>query len=232
MTSDDELEREGLRTMVITSHVNNARARDRLFDSLRDCFGFDDTDFIVAVGGHAGGEYVVTREGNVTTVLCPHNSIDFTGLIALLEVPCLRRKSYFYMHDTCEAGPDFLTNVVPEVYPYDTASFAFHSMNMGVYSWKALDRHRDLITSFRNEDLSPGAAKRAKKRCVLEEDAVFRANKALGLHVFVDRADPGYETVRDVYGTGVKRVTNWCPIVDLYKHKANWTNKADYELGL
>lgn len=226
---------DGRRTIVVTSHVANSAALDKLFVSLRKCDGFDDAEFVVAVGGHDGGEYAVSRRENVVTVLCPHNSIDFTGLISLLEVPELRRRSYFYLHDTCEAGPDFLRNVVPDDGRHDTASFVFHSCNMGVYSHAALERHRDLIVGFKNVDLSPAAAAVAKRRCVDAEDAVFRANKALGLHAFVDREDPCYEEpVRDVYGTGTRRITRRFPIVDLYKHKANWTARedGDYELGL
>ena len=218
------------RSIVVNSHANNTVALRRLLDSLAMCEGYEAADIIVVIGGCQ--QTSVMTHGNVTTARVDHNSIDFTGLIALLEVPDLRRPSYFYVHDTCEAGPHFIENVTRGTIDYDTASFVFHSMNMGVYSWRALDRHRDLVLSFKNPDLGPKAAARFKRLCVDHEDAVFRANKALGLHEFIDREDPMMDSVRDVYGTGVPRRLKYFPIVDLTKFAANWVRRDVYELRL
>lgn len=226
------------RAILITSHVNSRPAGCRLLESLEKCRGAEALDVIVVEGGHEEPGIIAHRDrlpfARHTHVRADHNSIDFTGLIACLENPELRRDSYFYVHNTCEAGPGFVENATRVAPGADTASFEFHSMNMGVYSWRALQRHRELILSFKNPDLGPEAAARAKARCVEAEDAVFRANEDLGFHAFIGREDPTVDRDEEVYGNGVIRRVKYYPCVDLWKYQANWINRGDgkFELGL
>lgn len=202
----------------------------------------------------AGGADRAGSRGNVVTVRSPHNAFDWTGLMALLEVPDLRRDWYFYLHDTCTVGKDFLrkTGEVmrfvrdsgdlatkklvqdPTDEPIDhdvktTASFYFHSMNIGLYSRSALEAHAGLVREF--VDRARGAdVQTIKKLAVETEDHVFRANSRN--HTFLGAQDPTYEPISDVYGEGIPRMTLYFPCVDLFKHKANWEGKDTYELGL
>ncbi len=211
------------RAILVNTHKGNEVAVERLLQSCMGC-----GDVIVVSGGH---EIQSTQIGVVTRVSVVHDSIDFTGLIAALELPELVRDSYFYVHDTCEGGSRFV-DAVKQLPNHDTASFRFHSMNIGLYSRRALERHRDLIMSFKNTDTSTAGLQAAKARCVEREDAVFRANTDLGLHTIVGREHPTIEPVSDVYGTGVLRRTTYYPSMDLFKHAANWKPRDEWELGL
>lgn len=218
----------GRRRIVVNSHVRNAAALSELLASLRAAAGFDDAEIVVVVGGHAAD--AVEVRGNVTRVAAAHNSIDMTALIALLEVfpDHDEDDSYFYIHDTCHAGPRFLELVAALDAP-STASFAFPSMNIGLYPRAALQRHRDLVLSFRNADLSTAAAMRAKADAVAREDAVFRAEGAR--HTVLPAGGDARERVGVVYAGGLPRRTRHFPRVDLYKHQANW-DCASFTLAL
>lgn len=213
-----------MHTIVVTSHRGNEAAVDSFLASITTA-----PDVIVVVGDTAASEYQVTGPHHgVTRVVAPHNSIDYTGLIALLEVPSLQRPSYFYTHDTCKAGPRFLELLAAHSVPYDTASFKFHSMNIGVYSRAALERFRDEILAMKNRD--PARVQESKKACVANEDLVFRLNGSR--HVVLGREHPTYEPVLDVYGNGVMRRATYYPCLDFYKYAANWYTKDAYELRL
>lgn len=221
-----------MHAVVINSHAANAAALERLLESMRLCPEYDRADVVAVVGGHS--DYEIAVQGSVTLVKAPHNSIDFTALIAMLDVPELQRPSFAYVHDTCEVGPRFLELLAAVPVPAGTASFPFPSMNMGVYSWAAIERARDALLAEKNPDLSPEAAARFKRRGVESEDLVFLAEQAAGRHDFsLGDADPARETVTDVYGTGVPRRTRYFPALDLYKSQANWgQNFGNLELRL
>jgi hypothetical protein len=209
--------------LVVNSYVRNAPAVQRLLASLRACPEFPDTDVLVVVGGHDGADYDFTTDANVTTVRAPHNSIDFTAMIAMLDRPELARDQFFYMHDTCVAGPEFLARVrALDLSGAATASFPFPSMNIGLYTREALERSRDAILALKNPDVSLEAALRFKRIGVDAEDLVFRAELVGRRHAFALGDADAAETVSDVYGTGIPRRTRYFPGVDLWKSQANW----------
>jgi len=209
------------RALVITSHARNATARQ---ECLRSLPSPSPLPIIVVIGGHDAHD--AFEENGVTVVHVTHNSIDFTGLIALLELPALRHDSYFYVHDTTRAGPGFIDRIL-SLPDYDTASFALPSMNIGLYSHAALERHRDTVLGFKN---TCECDHEHKKLCVAQEDCVFRANRAN--HVFLTAFRAGHGPPQDYYGTGVLRVAEYYACVDLWKLKANWELKETYELGV
>ena len=216
------------RALVITSHRNNAIALTHILESLGN---ERDIDIIVVIGGN-DDVYTVTRESNITTIHSPYNSIDYTGLLALVDLahlPHLAHRSYFYIHDTTRAGPGFLRHVMHIPHDTVTASFRWPSMNIGLYSHEFLMNHTDTLDLFRNTDTSEDTAHTFKTKCVDFEDCLFRQNTET--HVFLSNTPPevcGAPT--EYYKTGVTRLVEYYPTMDLYKIKANWMVKEKYEL--
>ena len=217
--------------LIITSHKNNAVALDHLFDSLEQCDGIDDIDVIAVVGGYGGDTYEDGgKRGNFRILRAPHNSIDFTGLLAIVDTQLGSRDSrYFYIHDTTRAGPRFVHCLKALPATLQTASFAFPSMNMGLYSRTVLEEQRHLLETFRNTDDS--CAQKFKARCVDMEDCIFRGN--LDNHSFISEGPPLLQgPPRAYYDTGALRQVEYYPAMDLYKIKANWYVKPTYQLSL
>ena len=215
------------RALLITSHTHNAHALDHLFESLVRCEGIDGFKNVIAViGGH--DTYSVGKRGVFTIVHVPHNSIDFTGLLTVLDTTELQHDSYFYIHDTTVAGPRFAQRVLGLPDTTTSASFRFPSMNIGLYSHALLEDSKTLLETFRNTDES--RAQEAKRRCVDMEDCVFRSNRT---HQFLSTEPPLVQAEpTEYYGTGVLRRVEYYPTMDLYKIKANWYVKPTYELSL
>ena len=76
---------------------------------MRKYNGFNDFEIIIAIGGYYELlDYEIEKKENITYIKCNHNSIDFTVLIALLELYHNDTdEHYFYLHDTCKIGEKF-----------------------------------------------------------------------------------------------------------------------------
>jgi hypothetical protein len=183
-------------------------------------------DVIAVVGGYE--EYVVRKRGTYTILHAPHNSIDFTGLVAILDLDLVQYASYMYIHDTTRAGPRFVQCVLDLPPDIKSASFRFPSMNMGLYSRSVVYESKDLIESFRNTDDT--AVSRCKSRCVEMEDCVFKAH--IKDHMFLSSSLPVVQGHPTPYYGGSSRLVEYYPDMDLYKIKANWYVKPTYELAL
>lgn len=222
------------RALVVTSHVNNSRALCHALESIRSQPMQTVKSVIVVVGGYDDGPYKVYESGDVVRIHAPHNSIDFTGLIALVDLekdPRVRHDSYFYIHDTTRIGPHFMDRVYNIPPKTSTASFMWPSMNMGLYAHKTLVKFKDTLENFRNEVNTTHSAQVFKNKCVVFEDCIFRAN--IEEHVWLSTAPPEIQGgATDYYGNGVRRIVEYYPTMDLYKIKANWEVKDAYELQL
>jgi hypothetical protein len=212
------------RALVITSHRNNSVALDTLRESLLGAERL--IDIIVVIGGYAA--YDIVRDHRVTTVYSPYNSIDFTGLLALLDMPSLQHDSYFYMHDTTRAGSTFVHKVLAIPEDTTTASFQWPSMNIGIYTHTILVKSKETLDSFRNTEES--LAHIFKSKCVAFEDCIFRENKEQHLWLSTMHPDGHGDHPMDCYGSGVLRRVEYYPSMDMYKMKANWEIKDTYEL--
>ena len=94
--------------IVINSHCANTIAVNHLLDSMRILPEFSSYDVLVMVGGYYGNaDYEVEKKENITYIKCNHNSIDFTGLIALVDLYYDSDERYIYLHDTCRVGAQF-----------------------------------------------------------------------------------------------------------------------------
>ena len=84
-------------TIVINSFIDNNIALEHLMNSLQiNNNKFKTYNFIIVIGGYYGLEnYKVIQENNITTIHANHNSIDFTGLITLLELYDNKISNYY-----------------------------------------------------------------------------------------------------------------------------------------
>lgn len=222
-------------TVVINTHTKSTRALSHLMKSMCSSRGFDDANVIICEGGHytMDTDYATSTPDhaneNIVHVKCNHNSIDFTGLIALVEAFPNAGQCYFYMHDTCEVGPGFFEALERTIQTHrvsDSIAIGSPSMNMGFYSAGILFAHKNLIVAQKNRD--PGAVQRWKARGVKSEDLVFRADPTC---VIVPGLSSCSHRPVDQYGNGVRRITEHYAFLDLWKFKANFQGFRDeYEL--
>lgn len=222
--------------LVLNSHKNNGHALEHLLESLEKCPEYAHVDITVVIGGHA--TYSIrhverhktpTIFKTITYVESPYNAIDYNGLLALIDLPELHRKAYFYLHDTTRAGPAFLKRLMKIPHNTSSASFRWPSMNIGYYSHDLVEKHKEILQSFRNRDIeSEKVAQELKAKCVEHEDCIFKLNDD---HIFFSLDSPlVLGEPHDYYGTSTQRILEYYASMDLYKVKANWYGKPVYEL--
>jgi hypothetical protein len=122
--------------IVINSHIKSNVALQHLLESLKQN-DIHDCDVIVVIGGHYNLDtYEINTDKNITYIRANHNSIDFTGLITLLELYSNTHEHYVYLHDTCKIGKNFY-NKLKSIDLTNVSSIKINkrfSMNMGIYS--------------------------------------------------------------------------------------------------
>lgn len=215
-------------TIVINSYVKNTEVA---LKKLLNSFPHKEINLIIFIGGNTAADYVIEQSESATTVYCPHNSIDFTGLISLIELE-KKLKSFnhfFYLHDTCVAGKDFISKLKSiNKEPSKSYSLKFPSMNMGIYEYEFLIQNKEKILEFKNLSHKEKDAQIFKQKCVKSEDFIFKLNEKN--HIFLN-SKRIVEEPCDYYKTGVLRRVEHYLGLDLYKIKANWSgSKTNYEL--
>jgi putative cell wall-binding protein len=205
---------------VINSHINSTIALNHLLESMKQCEEFKNQDIIVVIGGYYNNkDYEIIKEDTITYIKCNHNSIDFTGLIALLELFSKNTEEYyFYMHDTCKVGPTFFKKV-NSIDTTNVSSIRIHgrfSMNIGVYSQKIINQFSDFLQYSKNTEES----KRMEYKVRAVEDHIFRNDSTN--YILDNNWHYEYTGPTDYYNTGTWRIVEYYLNVDLYKIKANW----------
>ena len=224
-------------SVVITSFAGNAVALDACLAGLRMCPEFPEANVVVVVGGSSSSEGSDEKKvsDGVTIIPSARNVFDLTGLLVLaFDRPDLcPANAFFYIHDTCVPGPEFLARVAKIVanrvhHTKCLALTRYPSMNMGVYPTDAdsLAKFRDVLRPFL--DLR-GDIAHVKDVVTRNEDVVF-----LAAGDACDRLDgPMMQSSPcDFYGRGVMRVVERFPDVDLIKIKANWHGTDVWETRL
>jgi hypothetical protein len=207
--------------IVINSHIKGEKALTHILESMRSCEEFNEYEILVFIGGyyHLNG-YDIKKDDNITYIHCNHNSIDFTGLISLMELYSKNIDDYYlYLHDTCKVGPNFykkiksinLTNIT------SIKIKRFFSMNIGVYSQKLINLHKDFLLSKKN---TLDSKCMEFKSVNYNEDFLFKNDPN---NIVLNNYN-GYIKTKplDYYKTGTMRIIEYYPNLDLYKIKANW----------
>lgn len=239
---------------LINSHIKN---KDIVLNKLINSFTLNNIhkeDILVVFGN---SDRIFFEKNNFYNILgVPHNSIDFTALIAVIEhVYSLIDNNFsipdywFYLHDTCELGKDFITlfnkyleninlnniNTLPLTY--------YKSMNMGLYKYTFLLNNKNTIFQLRshnhpfNEEIQ-----HLKKIGVFKEDFIFYLNKEniKNNKIFQNSFSNNNDKDRIIFNnqlpqiiyenSNILRIIEYFPNIDFYKYKANWELKEYYIL--
>jgi hypothetical protein len=205
--------------IVINSHSKSNIALQHLLESLRE----NDINYcsiIVVIGGYYSlSDYEITKDENITYIRANHNSIDFTGLITLLELYNNTNEYYLYLHDTCKIGKNFY-NKLKSIDLTDVSSIKINklfSMNIGIYSQNIINDFKDFLLSKKNTDEN----KCMQYKCInYNEDYIFNNDPN---NKILDNYDGwNYTGPIDYYNTGTMRIVEYYPNLDLYKIKANY----------
>lgn len=217
--------------IVINSHKNSSIALNHLLESMKIQENFKNYHIIICIGGfYENNQYYIETNENITYIKCYHNSIDFTGLITLFELYRMNETDYyFYLHDTCKVGSNFfnkLNLLSLDIHNENISSMRITknaSMNIGIYSQKLINGYEYFFQEIKNT-VEANAMK--LKQHPFTEDYIFNSdnnNKVIdnyNIHDVCNKCNIS-EPV-NYYNTGVLRIVEYYPNVDLYKMKANW----------
>lgn len=205
--------------IVINSHKKSNIALQHLLESFKenniDCY-----DIIIVIGGYYDlDNYIIIEDNKFTYIYANHNSIDFTGLITLMELYNDIDEYYLYLHDTCKIGKNFY-NKIKSIDLTNVTSIKINkkfSMNMGIYSQKLINEFKQFLLTKKNTNES---------ECIkfkiidFNEDYIFNNDKN---NIVLDNFDSWIHSEPvDYYNTGTMRIIEYYPNLDLYKLKANW----------
>jgi hypothetical protein len=222
--------------IVINSNIRFVETTTpRLIDSLLSC-GFNENNILLICGGST--QPSSNFESRIPTFFVNYDSIDFSGLIFLSSFES-SFTHYFYIHDTTFVGPNFKNNLLALGNDgYDVIALkSSPSMNIGLYSADYLSRKRDVLESIINTDLSDESLQNWKKWGVTNEDFLSWKSSAqvTSFDVLAESADGGNPKIigeADFYENGISRRVEHYEYLDLFKVKANWDIKPDYEIRL
>jgi len=203
-----------------------------LLDSMKLNKCFSEYEIIVAIGGYYEiPEYVIEKDENIVYVKCNHNSIDFTGLIALCELYGEDTSEYYlYIHDTCKVGDNFfsLLKLIDTTGVTSMKLNNTYSMNMGIYSQNIINLSKDFLMTQKNTD--PEQSLKYKKLCVGTEDHITNTDK--NVKIIGNQRGPVVSGPTDYYNNGTLRITEYYSNLDIYKIKANWGQNHNYTINL
>ena len=191
--------------------------------------GIPAEDIYFIVGGYDKVSKYLNEDG-INFIKVNQNSIDYTGLIAVVDLE-LQSDYWVLLHDTCYVGPGFYNTI--KTYNYDNApavALSFDlSMNIGAYSYNYLQQIKEELLTYRNTDFSIESIQHYKQKGVSDEDKFLSMYREQYHYCNTTREGSGPV---DIYGTGVLRMIEYFPGIDLYKVKANWHGKSTYELNV
>ena len=178
---------------------------------------------VLTVTGNKESTLWKEHEPNNFELQVPHNSIDLTGLIAIVENKSLILNKlgivseWFYMHATCECGKSF---EIPFGDKISRPIKPDYNMNMGIYFYQDLLECKQLLDYRSTDNPSYNEVKELKKNRIFTEGIIFNSLKIgapLTSHIHPKTIGPF-----DIYDTGSMRKIEYYEEIGLYKYKANW----------
>lgn len=206
---------------TISSHINSyEKTYPVLLESLLKS-GVPNEDIYFFIGGFNEYSKIDNQDGiNVYGV--NHNSIDFTGLISVLDLK-LTADYWFLLHDTCYVGDRFYKNVISYDYKPDafTVSLVKESatMNIGAYRMDFLNHIYGNLMSLKNQDYSQQGIINVKQMAYRTEGMFFDKKYCYNPNPHINE---GLPNGIDFYKTGVLRLLEHYEDLDLHKLKANF----------
>jgi hypothetical protein len=187
-------------------------------------------DIYFFIGGYKENK-LIENEDKINLFNVDHNSIDFTGLISIIEFN-LKADYWFLLHDTVYVGPKFYNFV--STFNYDECDVVKLdlgvSMNIGSYKQSYINSIEGNILEFKNTDYSIESIQKCKKLAVSTEDVFFQTNN----HLIYNRTPRRIEGPINFYKINKDslRIIEHYDDIDLHKIKLNWFNKENYSLEL
>lgn len=167
---------------------------------------------------------------NINLYQCNHNSIDFTGLISILELN-IKNEYWFLLHDTCYVGINFYTILLKKILIMTDNTFPLcreSNMNIGIYKWDYLQSIKDeLITKFKNTNYNEDTILEYKKFGVSNEGIFLKNN-----NIVLNNSSRSVSEPINFYNNGIMRIIENFSDIDFFKVKANWIQKSKYEIKL
>lgn len=181
------------------------------------------TEIMAIIGGD---QHKYFLKDNVEYTFVPYENFDLTSFIHISDQP--RFKDFFYLHDTCKAGPNFL-NKLRDIHfnPNHCAKVACDglSMNIGYYPFAFVKKYEADLQALKNTDITEEGRHKAKLIALAKEDFIFKSEPTGNL------SKEGRCTTNDAPYEGSTRIQEYYPSLDLYKYKANY-NLAKHPLNL
>ena len=187
--------------------------------------GVPKQDIYFFIGGHA--EYKkIDSDVNVWEV--NHNSIDFTGLISVLDLD-IKSDRWFLLHDTLYVGPDFYRTILYMQSDCDTIDMSsLWPKNMGSYSQKYLPQISDiLLTKYKNVSTEVEDAHVFKtmnvdtENCFLKKQEFYCTDRP---YIINDKID--------FYKSNNLRSIQYYPTIDIYKIQSYTNYPGNYNLKI
>lgn len=209
------------RIVLVINSFEGSRAVER---AVAHGFGSEDT---LVVSGGASAESLVRTEHCIHYKVV-HNSIDFTGLITVVErLPNIVRAmgtfdAFFYSHDTVEFGQAFRSRVLSFDLQSSLRLLPSVSMNMGVYRMSELQQCAHVLRQWRSRDHPTQNDLRTLKAFgVYWEDGVFACMRTAHAMTSQERCVRSQLPARVYNGTALRIAEHYLDL-DLVKFKANW----------
>ena len=123
-----------------------------LLESFEKYKGSYNPEIIVIIGGY--DKVTVRKLNSYTFIEVDNNTIDYTGLIYILENDIIKQEHFLYIHDTIIVGESFFTrhaNLAP-IPTSATVSFQFPSSFIGIYSKNVLHKYKDYLLGLKNKE--------------------------------------------------------------------------------
>ena len=186
--------------------------------------GVPKEDIYFFEGGY--DEYSLVNS-DINRYQCNHNSIDFTALISILDLG-LKSDFWFHLHDTTRVGVNFFDRI-KDFNPSEKTKKVYigSSMNMGMYSHEVLVLNKERLGKLKNYSNSYESLQKFKALGVPEEDWLLNL-----YHPSFYCRDFKTTGPFDCYNNGVMRLIEEYSEVDIFKMKANWHTKDEYEIKL
>lgn len=211
---------------TISSHINYWEKTYPILVTSLIKSGVPVQDIYFCIGGFPiESKYQMEKYEQINLIKCPHNSVDFTGLVTVLDLN-LESDYWFLLHDTCKVESWFYQYVLDNT--LDTENIALskeNSMNIGMYKQDYLQRISFEIYQRKNTDYTLEGTNKFKQYLIGNEGRLFNHQKVYN-NTKID-VEP-----TSIYG-GTPRITEYYKEIGLYKYKANWKGyKENYILEL
>lgn len=231
MNTNNGLNTDNNISIVINSHIKNVDIPlKNLLSTIKQNNNSNNNINIYAIIGGCN-KFKEYNIDNIKYIEVTHNSIDFTGLITLIEYEIIKTEWFFYLHDTCKVGKrfyDYILKICPLLKKNYTYSFTRHSMNMGFYNINILLKYKEKLLILKNNSNNIEDIIKYKKLGVSYEGFIFILNKENHL---ILKCTKIIDSPKYIYSDKILRITEYYKELDLYKYKANWCVKNNYELN-